>query len=233
MEYKIIKLNEDTWSLEEDGVRCFLLAGEKEALLIDCGMWLRNIREICAKLTPLPVRLLLTHADGDHTGCADEFETAYMHLAECSNFYNGYEKRSCLPDPLWDGQILDLGGRELEIVSLPGHTPGSVAIIDRKYRVMFSGDTVQQGGIFMFGVQREIHAYLHSLKRALAISDRYDKIYPSHGPCPIYFDTIEKLISGTEKIIAGELPFEITSIFGHSVKQYSLGCAAMLCDLEK
>lgn len=64
-----------------------------------------------------------------------------------------------------DGDRIDLGERPLEIISLPGHTPGSIAILDVNNRVLISEDPIQDGLIFMFGVQREIHAYSKSLKK--------------------------------------------------------------------
>ncbi|MGF2526011.1 MBL fold metallo-hydrolase, partial [Ralstonia pseudosolanacearum] len=67
--------------------------------------------------------------------------------------------------PVYHGDIISLGHRDLEVISLPGHTPGSIAVLDRKYRALFSGDPIQDGRIFMFGVQREMHAYRLSLKR--------------------------------------------------------------------
>ena len=63
---EIIPLNEDTWRIENDGVRFFLLTGRERALLIDTGMTAPNAREIAASLTDLPMALLNTHADRDH-----------------------------------------------------------------------------------------------------------------------------------------------------------------------
>ncbi|MBR4165948.1 MAG: hypothetical protein IKR43_06900 [Lachnospiraceae bacterium] len=55
-----------TWAETDVGVRIFLLAGEKEALVIDTGMNGLDVRAIAAAHTDLPYRLLNTHADRDH-----------------------------------------------------------------------------------------------------------------------------------------------------------------------
>ncbi len=66
--------------------------------------------------------------------------------------------------PVEDGDIIELGNRTLEVITIPGHTPGSIAVLDIENRVLYGGDTVQDGKIFMFGVQREFHAYIRSLE---------------------------------------------------------------------
>ena len=65
---EIIQINKDTWRIEDTGVRFFLLAGEKKALLIDSGMQISNAKEIAQGLTALPIELLNTHGDRDHVG---------------------------------------------------------------------------------------------------------------------------------------------------------------------
>ena len=44
MDYEVIQVNEDTWRIEEGGVRFFLLAGKECALLVDSGMMVHNAR---------------------------------------------------------------------------------------------------------------------------------------------------------------------------------------------
>ena len=129
MSVEVKKIDENTWSMEEPGVRFFLLAGEKKALLIDSGMQMRNAKELAGELTDLPIELINTHADPDHVGSNDEFEWFYMNPAEGSNFYNTF-KRTGRIVPVWEGSEIDLGGRALRVVEIPGHTPGSIAVID-------------------------------------------------------------------------------------------------------
>ena len=71
---EIIQINGNTWRIEDDGVRLFLLAGTKKALLIDSGMNLNNARDIASGLTDLPLSLLNTHADRDHIGSNEQFD---------------------------------------------------------------------------------------------------------------------------------------------------------------
>lgn len=226
---KIIKIFDNTWSIEDEGVRFFLLAGKEKALLIDSGMTVRNAKEIAQGLVDLPVELLNTHADPDHIGSNHEFEYFYMNTAEASNYYNS-QKRIGRIAPVENGDIIDLGGRELEIITLPGHTPGSIAVLDKSNRALFSGDPVQDGSIFMFGIQREMHAYVLSLDKLSKYADRFDKIYPSHGTCPVDPKLIGDLHEGAKRILSGELEAEKTEIFGQKISVYNVGVAKFLCD---
>lgn len=232
MPVKVSQIDESTWEFDEEGVRFFLLAGTEKALLIDSGMMTKNAKELAEEKTSLPLFLLNTHADRDHIGSNDEFEKFYMNPAECSNYYHGNRGRGTV-EPVWDGDVLDLGGRPLLIIALPGHTPGSIAVLDEKNRRIFTGDPVQDGKIFMFGVQREMHAYRHSLLRLQGFADRFDEIYPAHGTCPVKPELIRKLYEASGRILAGDVPGHKTEIFGTPVMAYDGEVAAFLCDADK
>ena len=229
---EIIKINENTWRIEDAEVRFFLLAGENKALLIDSGMTVHNAKEIAEELVDLPVELLNTHGDIDHIGSNDEFSSFYMNPAEASNYYNT-QKRTGMIEPVNDGDIIDLGDRELEIITIPGHTPGSIAVLDKKNRVLISGDPIQDGNIFMFGVQREMHAYLLSLEKLMNYVDRFDTIYPSHGSFPVGPELIVALYEGAAHIVMGLAEGSETEFHGMKVKQYDMGSAIFLCDREE
>lgn len=226
---EIIKIDDNTWRIEDGHVRFFLLAGEKKALLIDSGMQVYNAREIAESLVDLPVELLNTHADMDHVGSNDEFDSFYMNPAEASNYYKTNKKTGTIL-PVTDGDMIDLGGRELEIITLPGHTPGSIAVLDKKNRVLISGDPIQDGNIFMFGIQREMHAYLLSLEKLEKYKDCFDTIYPSHGSFPVSPELIPALHAGAVRVLAGEVNGEDADFHGVKIKRYDVGVAAFLYD---
>lgn len=230
--YKITQINEETWRIDEEGVRFFLLAGAERALLIDSGMQVHNAKEIAQSLTKLPLSLLNTHADMDHIGSNHEFDVFYMNPAEASNYYHSQKKTGTFI-PVEDKDTLDLGGRPLQIISLAGHTPGSIAVLDKKNRVLISGDPIQDGTIFMFGIQRELHAYISSLNKLERYRNEFDVIYPSHGSFPVTPDLIPALRQGAARILDGKAEGRETEIFGRKVKQYDIGPASFLCDVDE
>ena len=130
--------------------------------------------------------------------------------------------------PVCDGDTLDLGGRELEIVELPGHTPGSIAVLDRSRRALISGDPIQNGRIFMFGPARDLRQYLTSLRDLQKRIGEFDAIWPAHGSFPISPDQIGKLAIAAERILAGQVAWEPFDLRGTSVRAYNAGCATFL-----
>lgn len=227
--YEIIRVDENTWRIEDRGVRFFLLAGKEKALMIDSGMTLTNARDIAQELTDLPLELIITHGDRDHIAGNCGFDWFYMHPSEASNYYNNQPGTGKFR-PVFDGDVLDLGDRKLEIIALPGHTPGSIALLDQKHRKLFSGDPVQDGMIFMFGVQREMHAYICGLRRLETRLAEFNAVYPAHGSCPVASTMVSILAERAEGILAGKFTPEAAEMFGTPIAKYNVGEAIFLCE---
>lgn len=229
-DYKIIQIDEQTWRIENDGVRFFLLTGSEKALLIDCGMTTENAKEIAESLTDLPLSLLITHADRDHIGGIAAFDVFYMHPAEAAFYYGQKIREKQDYDPVYDGDVLDLGGRPLRIIYLPGHTPGSIGVLDVSRRALISGDPIQDGLIYMFGAHRELHTYIKSLKRLAERTGEFDEIWPSHATFPMPPAVIEPLIHAAEEILADRMPYTKAEAHGFTVRKYDAGIAVFLRD---
>lgn len=232
---EIIRINENTVRIEDEGVRFFLLEGADKAVLIDTGMNTPDAKEIAESITDLPLSLINTHADIDHISGNSSFDMFYMSSAEAENY--AFATHQAVKDvkagiiPVKEGDIIDLGGRPLEIIDNPGHTPGSIAILDVKNRVLIGGDAIQDGNIFMFGEKRNIDLYAASLQHILEYSDRFDVVYPSHGTFPVNPDIIRKLISGAQEIIAGTAESTTTEWSGMKIRLFKFPYAGFLCDL--
>ena len=226
MDYQIIQINENSWRIEDHGVRFFLLTGTERALLVDSGMQVHNAREIAEALTDLPLSLLNTHADMDHICSNEQFKEFYMHPDEAAN----YHKEGKII-PVNDGDELDLGERPLRIIHLPGHTAGSIAVLDVKNRVLISGDPIQDHGrIFMFGPHRNMNDYINSLEKLNQMTDQFDELWPSHADIPVRPDVIGQLIEGTKKVLNQEILCVTESFHGRTIAIYDLGFTVLLCD---
>ncbi len=226
---QIIQINGNTWRIEDQGVRFFLLTGTEKALLIDSGMSVQNARDIASGLTDLPLSLLNTHADRDHIGSNVQFDRCYMHPDEENHYRRSGGTGEIIP--VREGDLLDLGGRQLKIIHLPGHTAGSIAVLDVSGRVLISGDPIQQNGrIFMFGDHRNMDNYIRSLDHLLKYKDEFDEIWPSHADIPISPNMILKLRDGAMEIISGQVQGAPIEVHGKNVIIYDLGFCAFLCD---
>ena len=229
MDCEVIQINENSWRIEDSGVRCFLLTGSEKALLIDSGRELHTARDIAESLTALPVSLLNTHADGDHIGSNGQFESFYMHPAEEAHYRRGGRGGTIIP--VTEGDTLDLGGRELRIIDLPGHTPGSIAVLDVRNRVLISGDPVQEHGrVFMFGTHRNMENYIRSLEHLETFAGQFDEIWPSHADIPISPSLIRKLHDGAVDVLNGKVPGYPADAHGTIVVAHDLGFCTLLCD---
>jgi len=229
MSCEIIQINENTWRIEDDGVRLFLLAGTQKALLIDSGMNLNSAREIASGLTGLPLSLLNTHADRDHIGSNEQFDAFFMHPAEEPVYRHSGKPGAIIP--VREGDSLNLGDRELRIIHLPGHTPGSIAVLDVQNRVLISGDPVQvHGRIFMFGDHRNMKDYISSLEHLKGFADQFDEIWPSHADIPISPVVIQRLYDGAQAVLDGAIQGKPVELFGRSIVAYDLGFSVLLCD---
>ena len=223
---KIIQIDEASWRIEDGMVRCYLLAGTERALLIDTGMTLKNAREIAEGLTDKPVELLNTHGDPDHIGGNAAFPRVYMHPAEEPN-YRAFGGAGEIV-PVHEGDVLDLGGRPLEVIELPGHTPGSIALLDRSRRALISGDLISTGHIFMYGPGRDMRQYLASLRKLQRRVAEFDAIWPAHASFPVEPAQIGRLALGAERIIAGQVTWEPNEMHGQKRRVYDVGCAQFL-----
>ena len=83
-----------------------------------------------------------------------------------------YKGKVCF---LEDGEILDLGGRILEIVFTPGHTPGSTTFVDKDAAYGFSGDSFGSGNLLL-GV--DFSTLISTCKKMSAVIEKYDIKYP-------------------------------------------------------
>lgn len=225
---EIIKINEESWRIEDNGVRFFLIMGSNKALLIDSGMTVHNAREIASGLTDLPIEMLYTHADPDHIGSNPEFHSFFMHPAEEPN----YRKNGGLGEitEILEGDILELGNRTMEVIELPGHSPGSIALLDEKYKVLISGDPIQYGTIFMFGTHRNMQEYIRSLKHLDLFKNRIREIWPSHAEFPIGVEAIDYVRECAEKIVSGNASGQPTDFHGQPILRFDFEKTAFLCD---
>lgn len=213
-------IEKDTWQIEDGFVRFFLLAGNKKALLIDSGVSHPDTHLIAANLTGVPINLLNTHGDGDHISDNKSYPVFYMHYKDYVNCEIASKVSNSRLIPICDGDTIDLGDRVVDILEIPGHTEGSIAVYDRMTKILFSGDSVQNGNIYMFGQHRNPNAFRASLEKLAGLQDIITMICPSHGDSPLSPDYTEHIIEAVDMVNRGEVQPETANVNGKEVKWY-------------
>ena len=148
---KIQQIRPNVYLIDDAGdSTCFLVTGSEKALLVDTANGYEDLHAIVRTLTDLPVIVVNTHGHGDHIYGNVYFDEAWLHPAD-NALYDmsfGYAKeqleqhglKPCPVKPLAVGQLFDLGGVQLEVVDLKGHTAGSIGLLDKGGRILYTGD---------------------------------------------------------------------------------------------
>lgn len=201
-----ITINENSWYFSGAVGRAFLFRGEKAALLVDTTNGPGDLKgEVTRLVGNLPVILVNTHADSDHIGCNDQFDQTLMHPSEFAYYACKRKPGYAVPIPVLDGEKIDIGGRVFEVILMPGHTYGSIVLLNREERFLVGGDTILKK-VFIFGPQRNLRALISSLNRLKTqYGDAFDTIYTAHFDLPMNRDFVEKELEAAEALLAGEL----------------------------
>ena len=105
--------------------------------------------------------------------------------------------------PIYEGDIFDLGGVEIEVVSVPGHTQGTVVFLDRAARVIYSGDACNVNTLVCQPCSTTIEEYKESLLHFKSYQKDFDVMYGGHGAVAIPNTIIDDAIAMCERILAG------------------------------
>ena len=154
---------------------CYLLIGEDRALLIDTGLGICNIYKEIQRLTDKPVIAIATHIHWDHIGGHKYFPDFYAHEAELAWLQGEFPLSietvremvvdRCDPPEDFDvrayemfqgtpthilkgGELLDLGGRIVQVFHTPGHSPGHLCFWEEERGDLYTGDLVYLDTLF-------------------------------------------------------------------------------------
>ena len=247
---EIEKIDNQTWRISEIdkatelAVDAYLICGATRSVLIDTLFYTSNLYDVVRTLTSLPLDIILTHGHIDHVGVslptfAAEGCTVYMNIRDLPliestrpMFLNIVQFTD-----LQDGQPFSLGGRELEIIMVEGHTPGSLVVLNRAAQLAFTGDTIGSGEFWM---QLPEAFPLRVFKNSL--QSFYDdikglhnlQIYPGHkaqSPTQLTKGYIEDTLTITEALLSGAMNGEEQHMFfaGHEIDYKQVSHGAMRC----
>lgn len=224
------KLSTGVYSIDQEMVRSFLILGDQRALLLDTGAQECDLLELIRSVTALPLLVLHTHGDGDHTANDSLFSDIYAHPDEFPLLRRFRPGLKAQLHPITGASSFDLGGRILQVIETPGHTPGSICLLDRQNRILFSGDTVSYGPVFLFGDHRDIHTYRQTLAKLMELGG-FDTVYPCHNTCPVSLTVLPALMAAVDGALDGSIvprdnPMPMPD--GASTRLYAVGKCGIL-----
>src|ERR1051326_113461 len=216
---------------QSEEVISYFIVGKNHALLFDSGMGISNIRRIVESLTRLPVSVVNSHTHNDHVGDNWRFTDIYgmdtpftresakgsrgdaqAELAPgeiCAELPAGFDAKSYATRPfhithwLRRGEKIDLGGRVLEVISTPGHTPDSISLWDAEEGLLFVGDMYYAGPIYLYRPETDLDAYEASIARMISLHPRL--LLPAHNVPVADPAVLPRVLSAMKEVRAGKI----------------------------
>ncbi|NKB37258.1 MAG: MBL fold metallo-hydrolase [Gammaproteobacteria bacterium] len=222
------------------GTISHLIVGRDRALLFDTGIGLLPIRPVVERITDLPVTVLNSHTHYDHVGGNAEFSSilaidsdytranmaGFDHATISEDFG---EEAFCIDPPTgvdlssfhtkpWkasryvkDGEILDLGGRRLEVLHVPGHTPDATALLDADKGLLFTGDTFYDAEIWLFVPETNLDDYDRAISRLVDIENKVKYLLGAHVSARVDTGRLAKVKAAFRKLRSGDFIGELTT----------------------
>ena len=229
-------------------VHAYLIQGDDWAVLVDSGFGIGDIAQVVRGLTDLPVLLVNTHAHLDHVGGNAHFATVFLHrreslaeVAETARRFRELATQADFPEPFPDGfsmeryapqvpepthrlaggETIDLGGRALEVLPTPGHTAGSICLLDEGSRLLFTGDTITDRPLQGIGDGVSLAEYQGTLRLLAEMAPDVDLLFPGHGPSPLVPAIMGELAGAAHAL--EDAQFQQATIGGRPVRAANAG----------
>lgn len=233
--FTVEKIDADTFAVSEyrhwEETHCYLLLGMKQAILIDTGLGISNIKTAVRALTQLPITVVTTHVHWDHIGGHKYFDNIAVHELEKDWISTAFPiplqtvKRNVICKPcdfpqdfnidnykvyqgvpqkiLHNGELIDIGGRRLLVVHTPGHSPGHCCFYEPDRKYLYSGDLVYKGCLDAFYPTTDPQMFLQSLRKIKAFDIK--RVLPAHHRLCIPVSMIDKIEGGFTRLEAAGL----------------------------
>jgi glyoxylase-like metal-dependent hydrolase (beta-lactamase superfamily II) len=211
----------------------YLIVGDKKALLFDTGMGISNLRKVTSGLTQLPIVVLNSHTHNDHVGDNWQFPTIYGMDSDftranargskkdaqaelspdaiCGRLPWGFDRKAYATRPwkitsyIHDGDRIDLGGRSLEVLATPGHTPDAISLLDRTHGLLFTGDTYYPAPIWLYRPETDLQAYAASIRRLADLAPQVKVVLGAHNVPVASPAVLARLVSAFDDVRAGRV----------------------------
>lgn len=214
-------------------VNSYLVIGKEFALLFDTGNGIGNIKAVADSITKLPIRVLNSHSHFDHVGGNADFgfiygmDTEFTHERQkgrtheqvadevsadalCKPLPDGVKAEDHhirpyeIDEVVGEGSTIDMGNRKLQIISIPGHTPDAIGLLDEKNGLLWTGDTFYKGPIWLFAKETDLPAYRKSIERLAVLAPSLRYVLPAHNMPLVEPELLTDLNNALKEIENGE-----------------------------
>ena len=251
--FKVTSLASNTFILEEpnssQGNVSYLLVGEERAVLFDTGSGENDavdgykIKSVLEALTDIPITLLLSHLHFDHVLNISEFEVVAfpdlpllrqrvspegaLTLSEEDLFVGEDPIHVLVSEWLPLDRDIDLGGRTIRLVNIPGHTDESIAIIDETNEEAYLGDFLYNGPLFLFD-DDDVSLYEESAKNLLSSLGPGYRLFGAHGDPEIGYERIHDLLDLLAGVQDGSYPPLEGIVWGSPVSRHESSAMSLI-----
>lgn len=202
---------------------CYVICGSERAAVIDTVNGMEDLYAVVREITDLPLVVINTHGHCDHVWGNTFFDEAYIHPDDIALHNHHFAMRKdtmldqaeqygatreemqafidaqpCPLKPICEGEIIDLGGRSLEVIRITGHTQGSIALLDRTASFLYSGDAINGQIWLQLPESAKLTTYLDSLNALDAYRPYFTELHTGHnveGVPAAYIDEMKAAIS--------------------------------------
>jgi hydroxyacylglutathione hydrolase len=172
---------------------------KKNAFIVDTSFESADaLFEILDKSNTKVESIILTHSHWDHAGDAGKIrkktgaeimvhkadEYRLLEPNENTVMMLPFELEAVNPDQyISDGEVLRFGDNEFQVLHTPGHTEGSISLVNRAERFVFTGDLLFHNSVGRTDLPGgSSEKLLSSIKEKIMVLDDDYLIYSGHGP---------------------------------------------------
>lgn len=208
------QMNEHVYLMDDAGQATgYLVIGSRKALVIDTMIGWEDVSAVVRSLTELPVMVVNTHGHCDHIYGNIYFEEAYLNPADLpvaeehiqfEEFQSECEKHNLhMPEfrPIHGGDTIDLGNLHLDVIELPGHTPGGILLLLKEDRILFTGDSINHHLWMQLEESLPLEIFAQNLDRLMYLQENADYILHGHARDFDDISLMRKLRKGVQEIL--------------------------------
>ncbi|MCQ2506745.1 MAG: MBL fold metallo-hydrolase [Lachnospiraceae bacterium] len=179
------QLTEQIWLLDDNGdTTGFVIVGKDKAMVVDTMNGSEDVYMIVREITDLPLIVVNTHGHPDHIGGNHFFKEIYINERDVQmiDVFSSPEAKKQLPkvNLVREGDIFDLGEYTVEVYELPGHTVGSILLLLKEERILFTGDAINHHLWMQLEDSLPLEENLKQLERLSFLKDKADRILHGH-----------------------------------------------------